>query len=414
MDNQVVERFIRYAEVGTPSDPNNESQVPSNPEELDLARMLCDELRGLGYADATVDDHAYVTAHIPASAGAEGLPCLGLIAHIDASPDAPAHDVRPRVVRYEGGELTLGVVDGQPVAINEQNTPGLSQLAGRDIICSDGSTLIAADDKAGVAEIMELAARLAADPSIPHPRLALCFCPDEEIGHGCSLLDLDAFGAAYAYTVDGGPIGEVEFETFNAASADVRFRGHEIHPGSAKDIMVNALHLFQEFDAMLPAWERPEHTEGYDGFFHLHGVSGTCTSATARYIIRDHDRDSFERRKDLLRSAASFMNGRLGEERVTVELRDEYYNMATVIRDHMELVENAKQAFSDCGFEPVVTPVRGGTDGSQLSLRGLPCPNLATGGYNYHSVREFVPVFALEGMVDVLQRLVGIYAARQA
>lgn len=408
----VVDRFIRYAKVATPSDPNNETQTPSNPEEFDLARLLCDELRALGYADAVVDDHAYVTAHVPASAGAEDLPCLGLIAHIDASPDAPAHGVNPRVVRYEGGELTLGVVDGTPITINEQNTPGLEELAGKDIICSDGSTLIAADDKAGVAEIMELAARLAADPSIPHPRLALCFAPDEEIGHGCSLLDLDAFGAEVAYTVDGGPIGEVEFETFNAASADVHFRGHEIHPGSAKDIMVNALHLFEEYDAMLPAWERPEHTEGYEGFFHLHGVSGTCTSATARYIIRDHDRERFEQRKQLMRDAATFMNARLGEDRVTCDLHDEYYNMASVIRDHMELVDRAKQAFADCGYEPEVVPVRGGTDGSQLSLRGLPCPNLATGGYNYHSVREFVPVFALEGMVDVLQRLVGIFATR--
>ena len=410
--SSVLERFMRYARVGSPSDPVNELETPSNPEELDIADLLADELLALGVADAESDEHAYVIGHLPASPGAEDLPCLGLIAHIDTSPDAPAHGVEPRIVRYEGGDLVLGEVDGATVAITEQNTPGLSRLAGRDLVCTDGSTLLGADDKAGVAEIVELVARLVADPSIAHPRIAVCFAPDEEIGHGCALLDLEKFAADVAYTVDGGEIGGVEYETFNAACAEVHFYGHEIHPGAAKDIMVNALHIFEEFDAMLPAWQRPEHTDGYEGFFHLHGVSGTCTKATARYIVRDHDGERFAAKKQLMLDAAALLNKRYGANRVEVDLRDQYQNMATAMAGHMDLVERARAAFAACGYASRVEPVRGGTDGAQLSFRGLPCPNLSTGGFNFHSVREFVPVYALEGMVDVLQELVSSFAAR--
>lgn len=411
--SDVVDRLIRYAKVGTPSNPANEAEVPSNPEELDLARMLADELRALGVEDASCDEHAYVIGHVSASAGAEGLPCLGLLAHIDASPDAPAHNVQPRIVRYEGGELTLGVVDGEPITLTEENTPGLSKLAGKDLICTDGSTLLAADDKAGVAEIMALVARIAADPSIPHPRLAVCFAPDEEIGHGCSLLDLEAFGADFAYTIDGDAIGGVEYECFNAASVSVEIRGHEIHPGSAKDIMINSLHVFEEFDAMLPAWQRPEHTEGYEGFFHLCSVEGTCVHTSASYIIRDHDAASFEAKKQLVQDAADLLNKRWDEPRITVKVVDQYRNMAEVVAPHMHLIDNANAAFEECGYVPRTNPIRGGTDGAQLSFRGLPCPNLSTGGYNFHSVREFIPVDALEGMVDVLQALAGRYAKQQ-
>lgn len=408
--NGVLERFIRYCKVGTPSDPKNEAETPSNAAEFELADMLADELKALGVEDAVSDDHAYVVGHIPASAGSEDKPCLGLIAHIDASYDAPAMGVEPRVVHYEGGELLLGIVNGQDITLNESNTPGLSKLAGKDIVCTDGSTLLAADDKAGVAEIMELVSRIMADLSIAHPRLAICFAPDEEIGHGCSLLDLKAYGADIAYTVDGEEIGGVEYETFNAASAEVHFRGHEIHPGSAKNIMVNALHLFEEFDAMLPASERPEHTDGYEGFYHLCNADGNCAKANALYIIRDHDRAKFEARKAHMERVAQLMNARLGQDRVELKIRDQYYNMAEVIAEHMELVDYAKASFEACGYTPKVTPVRGGTDGSQLSLRGLPCPNLSTGGFNFHSVREFIPVYALEDMVDVLQNLVGRFA----
>lgn len=411
--SDVVDRLDRYARVATPSDPNNEGCVPSNPEEHDLARLLAEELRALGIADAEADEHAYVIGHVPASAGCEHLPCLGLLAHIDATPDAPAHNVNPRVVTYEGGELVLGEVDGKVISLTEENTPGLSKLVGKELMVTDGSTLLAADDKAGVAEIMALVARLQADPSLPHPPIAVCFAPDEEIGHGCALLDLDKFGAAYAYTLDGAEIGGVEYECFNAASVTVTVRGHEIHPGSAKDIMINSLHVFEEFDAMLPAWQRPEHTDGYDGFFHLCDVQGTCVETTAHYIIRDHDAQAFEAKKQLVKDAADLLNKRWDKPRVTVEVRDQYSNMAEVVEPHKHLIDNAYAAFRTIGVEPFTLPIRGGTDGSQLSFRGLPCPNLSTGGQNYHSVREFAVVEELEGMVDFLVELCKLYAKEQ-
>ena len=407
----VIARLIRYIQVPTPSNPENEAEVPSNPEEHALAELLAQELRDLGFADAAADEHAYVIAHLPASAGCEELPCLGLISHIDASPDAPAHNIHPRIVAYEGGDVLLGTgVDGEPVTLDAENTPELPGLAGNHLLVSDGTTLLAADDKAGVAEIMELAARIAADPALPHPPLAVCFAPDEEIGHGCALLDLEKFGADYAYTVDGDLIGGVEYECFNAASVTVRVRGHEIHPGSAKNIMVNSLHLFEEFDAMLPAWERPEHTEGYEGFFHLCDIQGTCVETTAHYIVRDHSAVEFDRKKQLVKSIAALMNERYGENRVEVEVRDQYRNMAEAVEPHRHLVDNAYKAFENVGVKPHTNPIRGGTDGSQLSFRGLPCPNLSTGGANFHSIREFAVVEQVETMVDFLQELCRLYA----
>lgn len=411
--SDVIERLDRYARVATPSDPAHEADVPSNPEEHDLARLLAEELRGLGITDAEADEHAYVIGHLAASKGCEDLPCLGLIAHIDASPDAPAHNVQPRIVTYEGGELVLGEVDGAVISLTEENTPGLGKLVGKQLMVTDGSTLLAADDKAGVAEIMALVARLQADPTLPHPPIAVCFAPDEEIGHGCALLDLEKFGAAYAYTLDGAEIGGVEYECFNAASVTVTVRGHEIHPGSAKDVMINSLHVFEEFDAMLPAWQRPEHTDGYDGFFHLCDVQGTCVETTAHYIVRDHDAVSFEAKKQLVVDAAALLNKRWDKPRVTVEVRDQYRNMAEVVEPHRHLIDNAYAAFRTIGVEPFTLPIRGGTDGSQLSFRGLPCPNLSTGGQNYHSVREFAVVEEVEAMVDFLVELCRLYAMQK-
>ncbi len=408
--SDVIERLIRYCKVPTPSNPDNEAQVPSNPEEHDLARLLADELQGLGVTDAVADEHAYVIAHVPASAGCEGLPCLGLIAHIDASPDAPAHGINPQVHTYEGGELVLGTVDGETISLTPANTPALPSLVGKELLTSDGTTLLAIDDKAGVAEIMALVARIAADPSLPHPPLAVCFAPDEEIGHGCALLDLEKFGADYAYTLDGDLIGGVEYECFNAASLTVHVRGHEIHPGSAKDIMINSLHVFEEFDAMLPAWQRPEHTDGYEGFFHLCDVSGTCVETTAHYIIRDHDAAEFDRKKQLAVDIAALMNKRWDEPRVTVEIRDQYRNMAEIVAPHQHLIDNAYKAFERVGVTAHTSPIRGGTDGAQLSFRGLPCPNISVGGENFHSVREFAVIEQVETMVDFLQQLCALYA----
>lgn len=406
----VLERFFRYVQVNTESSDEHADRVPSTPCQFDLANLLADELRELGARDVSVSDHAYVTAHIPASSGAEDAPRLGLIAHLDTTEAAPGAGVRPHIVSYAGGDLVCGEVDGRPVSISPEKEPALNELVGEDLVCTDGTTLLGADDKAGVAEIMSLVALLAADPSIPHPPLGICFCPDEEIGHGAALLDLASFGCAYAYTVDGGPVGELEWECFNAAEATVSFEGFSIHPGDAKDRMVNAANLLVDYQGLLPAAQRPEHTAGYEGFMHLMSVSGTVTHATARYIVRDHDAAKFERKLELMRAAADFLNTRLGEERVHVEFKREYRNMAEVVGNHPELIERAEQAFSAAGVVPKVIPIRGGTDGAQLSFRGLPCPNLSTGAYCCHGVNEFIPVSSLEKMVDVLVELVGRFA----
>lgn len=406
----VLERFFRYVQVNTESSDEHADRVPSTPCQFDLANLLADELRELGARDVSVSDHAYVTAHIPASSGAEDAPRLGLIAHLDTTEAAPGAGVRPHIVSYAGGDLVCGEVDGRPVSISPEKEPALDELVGEDLVCTDGTTLLGADDKAGVAEIMSLVALLAADPSIPHPPLGICFCPDEEIGHGAALLDLASFGCAYAYTVDGGPVGELEWECFNAAEATVSFEGFSIHPGDAKDRMVNAANLLVDYQGLLPAAQRPEHTAGYEGFMHLMSVSGTVTHATARYIVRDHDAAKFERKLELMRAAADFLNTRLGEKRVHVEFKREYRNMAEVVGDHPELIERAEQAFSAAGVVPKVIPIRGGTDGAQLSFRGLPCPNLSTGAYCCHGVNEFIPVSSLEKMVEVLVELVGRFA----
>ena len=406
----VLERFLRYVQINTQSEDANCDQVPSSTVQFDLANVLAEELRELGATDAHVTENAYVCAHIPASAGSENKPALGLIAHLDTTEVAPGAGVAPHIVHYEGGDLVCGIVDGKPVSMSTAKLPALNNLVGEDLVCTDGTTLLGADDKAGVAEIMALVARIAQDPSLPHPALGICFCPDEEIGHGAELLDIEAFGCKYAYTVDGGPVGELEWECFNAAEATVRFEGQSIHPGDAKGRMVNAGNLFSRFHQMLPGHLRPEHTEGYEGFIHLLGVSATCEHATARYIVRDHDRQAFESHIELMRAAAAFMNGELGCERVHLDVEQEYRNMAEVVSAHPELITAAEEAFRAAGVEPRVIPIRGGTDGAQLSFRGLPCPNLSTGGYACHSVNEFIPVSSLERMVDVLTELVARFA----
>lgn len=408
--SDVLERFMRYVRIDTTSSDEHCDRVPSTEKQFDLARLLAQELEELGAHDVQVSEHAYVTARIAASEGAEDRPALGLIAHLDTTEVVSGTNVNPRVVRYEGGPLVAGEVGGAPVQITPEKLPALDDLVGEDLVVTDGTTLLGADDKAGVAEIMALVARLAAHPELPHPALSICFCPDEEIGHGAELLDIDAFGCTYAYTVDGGPIGELEWECFNAAEATVRFRGYSIHPGDAKDKMVNAGNLFAAFHTLLPAHMRPEHTEGYEGFIHLEGVSATCEHATARYIVRDHSAAKFDEKLALMERAAAFVNAELGEERVTVEIKQQYRNMAEIVADYPELIDAAKEAFSAAGVEPRVLPIRGGTDGAQLSFRGLPCPNLSTGGYCCHGVNEFVPVRSLETMVNVLEALVARFA----
>lgn len=411
--SDVLERFLRYVQVDSQSDPHNEDETPSTACQLDLARLLASELAELGCEDVALTEHAYVTASLPASAGAEGLPALGLIAHMDTAPDAPASGVRPHVVRYEGGELVHGERDGKRVVTTPEELPALLRHVGEDLVCTDGTTLLGADDKAGVAEIVALVARLAATPEPPHPCIKVAFVPDEEIGHGAALLDLDAFGATWAYTVDGEELGEFNWECFSASQATVTARGVEVHPGSAKGVMVNAITLLREFDELLPAAERPEHTEGYEGFFHPIEVSGGSGEATLTYIVRDFDAERFAAREQMLRDCAAFLNQRYGDGTVTVEVREQYRNMVEHLRGMDFLRDNALDAMAACGMEPRVVPVRGGTDGAQLTLRGLPCPNLPTGGYNFHGVREFIPVRSMELMVDALEQLVGRFAVPQ-
>lgn len=408
--SDVLERFLRYVQVDSQSDEAHEDVTPSTPRQHEMARVLGDELKSIGCTDVDVDGHAYVTATLPASSGSEGVPALMLCAHIDTAPDAPGAGVKPHVIHYEGGALVSGVVNGVTVQTTPEQVPDLAKFVGQDIVVTDGTTLLGADDKAGVAEICALLARLVAHPELKHPELKIAFVPDEEIGHGAGLLDLEKLGAAYGYTVDGEALGEFNYECFSACEATVHVHGVMVHPGSAKDVMVNAITVASEFQQMVPAWERPEHTSGREGFYHPTDISGTASEVVLKYIVRDFDSELFSRRQEALHEVAAFLNARYGEGTVEVEVRQQYRNMAEHFADKQFLIDNALEANREAGVEPSIVAVRGGTDGAQLTFRGLPCPNLATGGYNAHSVREFIPVGNLEATVDILEHLVAKFA----
>lgn len=399
----VLDRFLSYVSYDTQSSEET-GTTPSTEKQKVLGRALADELKTLGLTDARMDENGYVYAHLPATPGREGEPCLGLIAHMDTAPSAPGKDVKPRVVRYQGGDLTLNEKLG--VVMELSRFPGLGKYAGQELVVTDGTTLLGADDKAGVAEIITAAEWLLAHPERPHGPIALGFTPDEEIGQGADHFDLAAFGAVSAYTVDGGELGELNYENFNAASARVTVRGLSVHPGSAKDAMKNAAAIACEFASLLPPAETPEHTQGREGFFHLCDLAGDVTEARLSYIIRDHDKEKYQARKETIRRTAEFLNARHGAGTVTVEIADSYFNMLEPLQDHMDLVEDARAAMRAAGVEPVEEPVRGGTDGARLTYDGLPCPNLSTGGFNFHGVYEAIPVAAMEKMVEVLLNLV--------
>ncbi len=394
-----VERFLQYVGFDTQSDEESES-FPSADREKLLAAALAEELRELGLADAHVDEWGYVYAHLAAAPGYEAVPPLGLIAHMDTSPDAPGAPVRPRLVRYTSGALPLDP-EGR-IAIDPET---LAPYAGQVLIVTDGATLLGADDKAGVAEIVSAVAWLTEHPEAAHGPVSLAFTPDEEIGRGTEHFDLETFGAPAAYTVDGGALGELEYENFNAAKACVQFRGFNIHPGEAKNKMRNAILLAQEFMNLMPPAETPAHTEGREGFYHIHRMEGNESAAELHMLIRDHDRQAFEGRKARLAEMAAYLNGKYGPETVELVVQDSYYNMREKIEPHMELIDRAAAALVAEGAEVRIVPIRGGTDGAQLSWKGLPCPNLCTGGVNFHSVREFIPAEALETMTRVLVRL---------
>ena len=392
----VTERFLAYVGYETTSCEANEC-CPSTPNQMALARALVAEMQELGIADARVDEHGYVYGTIPAKGDHSAR--VGFIAHMDTS-DAVKGPTHPRMVKnYDGGAITLEngvVIDGFDFL------PGLK---GQDLIVTDGTSVLGADDKAGVAEIMTLAARLMAPDAPEHCAVSIGFTPDEEIGRGADLFNVADFHADYAYTVDGGALGELEYENFNAAAAQVKVRGVNIHPGSAKNQMKNALLIGMEFNGMLPAWETPAHTEGYEGFYHLCEMQGDEELTTLTYILRDHDADKLEQKKETMRRIAAYLNQKWGEGTVEVTIKDSYRNMREMLEPHMEIVDKAKDAFEACGVTPIVQPIRGGTDGARLSYMGLLCPNLSTGGYNFHGRKELISVQAMEKMVDVLMEI---------
>ena len=398
-----IDRFLRYVTYDTQSDEGSDT-CPSTAKQKVLGQALADELGQLGLYNAHLDEHGYVYAWLPATPGCEGVPCIGLVAHMDTSPDAPGANVKPRIVRYEGGDLVLNEEKG--IVMKAADFESLAKYQGQDLIVTDGTTLLGADDKAGVAEIVSAVAHLAAHPEIRHGRIAVCITPDEEVGQGADRFDVEGFGAAVAYTVDGGELGEIEYENFNAANAGIFVHGVNIHPGSAKNKMKNALLIALEYASMLPPAQTPGHTEGYEGFYHLHDMKGNETEAELHYLIRDHDKAKFQAKKDFLAKIADFLNGKYGPGTVEVAVKDSYYNMKELIEPHMYLILRARAAMEAAGVTPITVPIRGGTDGARLSYMGLPCPNLSTGGLNFHGVHEYIPADALLKMTQVLVNLV--------
>lgn len=397
----VIERFLRYVSFDTQSAEDSDT-VPTTAKQKLLGAALAQELTEIGLHGAKMDEYGYVYGWLPATAGCEGIPCVGLIAHMDTSPDAPGDGVKPQIIHYEGGDIPLS----ERVIMREADFESLKKYVGRDLIVTDGTTLLGADDKAGVAEILTAMEYLVNHPELPHGRIAVGITPDEEVGSGADHFDVEGFGAAAAYTVDGGELGELEYENFNAASARVTIRGFNIHPGSAKNKMKNACLIAMEFAGMLPPAETPAHTEGYEGFYHLNRMEGDETETRLGFLLRDHDRTRFEARKERMNLIAAYLNEKYGPTTVQVEFKDSYYNMREQIEPHMYLVHRARAAFHKAGVEAVEVPIRGGTDGARLSYMGLPCPNLSTGGANFHGVMEYIPVHAMEKMVEVLVHLV--------
>ncbi|MBQ7153874.1 MAG: peptidase T [Clostridia bacterium] len=403
---KAYERLLQYVKIHTTSDEDSQT-TPSSERQFALADMLRDELVSLGVSDAQRDKYAYVYGHIPASPGKEDAPAIGLIAHIDTAPDFSGENVRPVLhPDYDGKDVVLGE-SGRVLSVKD--FPDLQRMKGRTLITTDGTTLLGADDKAGVAEIMTLAERIIGD-GIPHGKICIAFTPDEEIGAGADHFDVARFGADFAYTVDGGLEGGIEYENFNAAAANVTFLGVNVHPGSAKDIMVNAQLLAMEFNRMLPQNEIPSKTEGYEGFYHLTRMSGSVEKAVLQYIIRDHDEKAFLRRKETVLETVKMINQKYNGEYASAEIREQYRNMLEMVRPHMHLIDTAKLAAKDAGAEPFVSPIRGGTDGARLSFMGLPCPNLGTGGSAYHGPFEHISVEGMDIVTGMLIRIIERYA----
>ena len=400
---KIIDRFLRYVAFDTSSNPDSQSQ-PSTNKQFALLEQLRKELQGMGVEQVEVDKNGYLMATIPSNIE-EDVPAIGFISHVDTSPDAPGCGIRPQIIEnYDGKTIVLNKEKG--VVLDPVEFPELKDYVGQTLITTDGTTLLGADDKAGVAEIMSAAEYIMEHPEFKHGEIKIGFTPDEEIGRGVDRFDVARFGAKYAYTMDGGAIGELEYENFNAASAKVHIQGRNIHPGYAKDKMLNAILIGSEFNDMLPVWQRPEYTEGYDGFIHITKFTGVVEEADIQYIIRDHDFGLFERKKKMLQECADFINCKYGEGVITLEIKDQYYNMKKQIEPHYHIIEKAVKAMEEAGIKANIRPIRGGTDGARLSFMGLPCPNIFAGGLNFHGKYEYVPVQSMEKASEVILNII--------
>jgi len=403
----LLERFLRYTKIDTQSQHDAES-YPSTAKQLDLARLLEKELRELGMSEVELDQYGYITATLPANIDHD-CPVVGFIAHMDTSPDASGENVKARVIEnYDGKDIILN--EAENIILSPDVFPALLKYKGESIVVTDGTTLLGADDKAGIAAIMDAMRHLIANPEIKHGRIRVGFTPDEEVGAGVAYFDVQKFGADFAYTIDGGEKGELEYESFNAASARLKFKGISVHPGTAKGVMRNANLVAMEFQSLMPLFDRPEHTEKREGFIHLTQMSGLTEAAQLDYIIRDHDKTLFEAKKQIVRDAAAYLQSKYGDDVLELEIKDQYFNMGEVLKEHPEVVELARQAYRAEGIEPIEIPIRGGTDGSRLSFMGLPTPNVFYGGHNAHGPLEFLSVTGLEKSRDVIVRIAQLVA----
>ena len=404
---KILDRFLRYVAVDTKADPESDTQ-PSAARELDLLKMLRDELVAMG-VEATLDEYGYVMASIPSNCGKADVPAIGFIAHADTAPDASGANIKPQIIeKYDGGEIALKGVPG--LSLKPSEFPEMLQYVGQTLITTDGTTLLGADDKAGIAEIMNAVQYIVEHPEFKHGDIKIGFTPDEEIGRGVVKFDVAKFGAKYAYTMDGGSVGELEYENFNAAGATITIQGCNVHPGTAKGKMRNATLIGMELHNLLPVDQRPEYTCGYEGFFHLISFKGEVETATFSYIIRDHDMQLFEDKKALLQKCVDFINAKYGEGTATLDLRHQYYNMRKEVEPHYHIVETAMKAMEMEGIKPKIQPIRGGTDGANLSFMGLPCPNIFAGGHNFHGKMEYVPLESMEKASKVILNIIQLYA----
>lgn len=397
--DKIIERFKGYIAIDTKSDENSET-CPSTKGQLELGKLVVEELKDLGLSDVKQDENGYVYATLKSNIDKK-VPTIGFIAHFDTSPDLDGKCTNPQIIQYEGGDIKLN----DKYSLTEKEFPALKDLVGQELITTDGTTLLGADDKAGIAAIIDAMEYLIKNPDIKHGDIKIGFTPDEEIGRGADLFDVEGFGADFAYTVDGGPIGELEYENFNAASVKIEIQGKNVHPGTAKDIMVNSIKIGMEIEQLLPKAQAPEHTEGYEGFYLLDEFNGIVDYTVMSYIIRDHSMEKFEQKKELFKDIVNFLNKKYGDI-ITIEITDSYYNMKEKIEPHMEIIDLAAKSMRELGIEPNIKPIRGGTDGAQLSYKGLPCPNIFTGGYNFHGRFEFIPTESMKLASKLIVKIV--------